>query len=87
MSKFFGDTTQICLREQLKGKKCLGYYGGKCVSIENCVWKSDPKIKRIYEDTNWVIDLIDGNLRVSYFEDYHYVDEIILSGDDFKDKE
>ena len=43
------------------------------------------KVKRIYEDDNWVIDLIDGNVRVSYFEDGHFVDEIILSGDDFKE--
>ena len=45
------------------------------------------KVKRVYEDDNWVIDLIDDNVRVSYFEDNHFVDEIILSGDDFKDKE
>ena len=43
------------------------------------------KIKRIYEDDDWVIDLIDGNIRISYFEDYHFVDEIVLSGDDFKE--
>jgi hypothetical protein len=43
------------------------------------------KVKRIYEDDNWVIDLIDGNVRVSYFEDGHFVDEIILSSDDFKE--
>lgn len=44
-----------------------------------------PVKKRIYEDDNWVIDLVDGDIRVSYFEDGHFVDEIILSGDDFKE--
>jgi hypothetical protein len=43
------------------------------------------KVKRIYEDYDWVIDLIDDNVRVSYFEDGHFVDEIILTKKDFKD--
>lgn len=43
------------------------------------------KVKRIYEDNDWVIDLIGGNVRVSYFEEGHFVDEIILTGDDFKE--
>ena len=43
------------------------------------------KVKRVYEDDDWVIDLIGGNVRVSYFEDGHFVDEIMLSGDDFKE--
>ena len=43
------------------------------------------KVKRIYEDNDWVIDLIGGNVRVSYFEDGHFVDEIVLSGEDFKE--
>ena len=38
---------------------------------------------RVYEDDTWVIDLIDGKVRVSYFEDGHFVDEIILTGNDF----
>lgn len=45
------------------------------------------KVRRVYEDDDWVIDLIGDKVRVSYFEDCHFVDEIILSGDDFKDKE
>ena len=44
------------------------------------------KIQRVYEDDTWVIDLINGNVRVSYFEDGHFVDEIVLSGDDFKEE-
>lgn len=44
------------------------------------------KVKRIYEDGDWVIDLIDGKVRVSYFEDNHFVDEIVLSSDYFKDR-
>lgn len=42
------------------------------------------KVKRIYEDDTWVVDLIDGNLRVSCFEDYHFVDEVTLSKEFFK---
>ena len=44
-----------------------------------------PKVRKIYEDDNWIIDLIGGNVRVSYFEDGHFVDEIILSKEDFKE--
>ena len=44
------------------------------------------KIYGVYEDDTWVIDLIGNNVRVSYFEDGHFVDEIILSGDDFKEE-
>lgn len=43
------------------------------------------KLTRVYEDNTWVIDLIDGNVRVSYFEDNHFVDEIVLSSDYFKE--
>ena len=46
--------------------------------------KKKSKIERVYEDDTWVVDLIDGNLRVSYFEDYHYVDEITLTKEAFK---
>ena len=47
--------------------------------------KKESKIRRVHEDDNWVIDLINGKVRVSYFEDGHFVDEVILSGDDFKE--
>ena len=77
---------QICLREQLENQRCLGYNNGKCVSIENCMWKSEHKIKRVYEDDNWVIDLIDGKVRVSYFEGNHFVDEVVLSKEFFKEE-
>ena len=43
------------------------------------------KPTRVYEDDTWVIDLIGDNVRVSYFEDGHFVDEIILTSDDFKE--
>ena len=46
--------------------------------------KKKSKIQRVYEDDTWVIDLIDGNLRVSFFEDYHFVDEVTLSKEFFK---
>ena len=46
--------------------------------------KKESKIKRVYEDDTWVIDLIDGNLRVSYFEDCHYVDEVTITKEQFE---
>lgn len=46
--------------------------------------KKRPEVKRVYEDDSWVIDLIDGKVRVSYFEDYHFVDDIVISKDTFK---
>lgn len=47
--------------------------------------KKRPEIERVYEDDSWVIDLIDGKVRVSYFEDYHFVDDIVISKDTFKE--
>ena len=44
------------------------------------------KAQRVYEDDDWVIDLIGDTVRVSYFEDYHFVDEIILTKEDFKEE-
>lgn len=43
--------------------------------------KKESKIKRVYEDDTWVIDLIDGNVRISYFEDNHYMDEVTIYKD------
>lgn len=48
--------------------------------------KKESKINRVYEDDTWVIDLINGNIRVSYFEDGHFVDEIVLTKADFISK-
>lgn len=45
----------------------------------------ESKVKKVYENDSWVIDLIGDNVRVSYFEDGHFVDEIILSKEDFKE--
>ena len=45
-----------------------------------------PVIKRIYEDDDWIIDLINGKLRISYFENGHYVDEVVLTKEQFIDK-
>ena len=47
--------------------------------------KKESKVKRVYEDDSWVIDLIDGNVRVSYFEDNHFVDETIVFKDFFEE--
>lgn len=41
------------------------------------------KVKRIYEDENWIIDKIGENIRVSYFKDCHFVDEKIITKDEF----
>lgn len=48
--------------------------------------KKKSKIQRVYEDDTWVVDLIDGNLRVSCFEDCHYVDEITLTKKYFEER-
>ena len=42
-----------------------------------------PTNKKIYEDDNWVIDFVNGNVRVTYFENWHYVDEVIITKEDF----
>ena len=36
-------------------------------------------LKRVYEDDNWVIDERNGNLRITLFENYHFVEEIIIT--------
>ena len=59
----------------------------EAIKYKNKQEKKQLKINRVYEDDTWVIDLIDGNIRVSYFEDYHFVDEIILTKDSFKEEE
>lgn len=37
------------------------------------------ELKRVYEDDNWVIDERNGNLRITLFEDYHFVEEIVIT--------
>lgn len=44
----------------------------------------ESKINRVYEDDAWIIDVMDGKVRVSYFEGNHFVDEIILTKELFK---
>ena len=36
-------------------------------------------LKRVYEDDNWVIDERNGNLRITLFEDCHFVEEIVIT--------
>lgn len=36
-------------------------------------------IKTIYVDDNWTIDMRNGVIRVSYFIDNHYVNEVLIS--------
>lgn len=72
MSKFFDDTM-----EGLLEAAAIEYKKKEAVK--------KPIIKRIYEDDDWVIDLIDGNIRVSYFERNHFIDEILLTKNSFKE--
>jgi hypothetical protein len=37
------------------------------------------ELKRIYEDDNWVIQETNGNLIISLFKDYHYINEIVIT--------
>lgn len=45
------------------------------------------KIRRIYEDDNFIIDLFpaDQAVRVSIFKDGHYQDEVFVRKDDYCD--
>ena len=43
-------------------------------------------LKRIYEDDNWVIHERNGNLRITLFEDNHYVEEINLTPEMMRSK-
>lgn len=42
------------------------------------------EIKRIFENDNWIIDLMGDKIRVSYFENCHFVDEMIINAEMFK---
>ena len=42
--------------------------------------------KRVYEDDTWTIDEISGNLRITLFEDNHYVEEIDLTPEMMRSK-
>lgn len=71
MSKFFNENMENLLEDA-------------AIQFKNIPIKKRPKITRIYEDDTWIIEIVDGNVRVACFEDWHYVDEITLSSDDFK---
>ena len=71
MSKFFDDITE-------------GLLEAIAMEYKNEQNTKSPVIKRIYEDDDWIIEIVDGNVKVSYFEDNHFVDEIILLRDDLK---
>lgn len=46
--------------------------------------KKESKVKRLYEDDMWVIDLVGNKVRISYFEDCHFVDDITISEKSFR---
>ncbi len=43
-------------------------------------------LRRIYEDDTWVIHERNGNLRITLFEDNHYVEEISITPEMMKSK-
>lgn len=44
------------------------------------------ELKRVYEDDSWVIHERNGNLRITLFENCHYVEEINLTPEMMKSK-
>lgn len=46
--------------------------------------KERKDIKRIFENNQWIIDLMGDKIRISYFEHGHFVDEMIISAEMFK---
>ena len=44
------------------------------------------ELRRIYEDDTWTIDERNGNLRITLFEDNHYVEEIDLTPEMMRSK-
>ena len=44
------------------------------------------KYNKIYEDDDWTIEKCNGNLRISLFKDYHYVEELTLTPDIMRSK-
>lgn len=44
------------------------------------------KVERIYEDDDWVIDKVGDDIRVSYFNDFHFVDEKLITKEQFESK-
>lgn len=41
----------------------------------------------LYEDDNWVIDKSGSSIRISYFEDNHFKDDLELSKEIFQDED
>lgn len=43
-------------------------------------------LRKIYEDDTWVIHERNGNLRITFFEDNHYIEEISITPEMMKSK-
>ena len=43
-------------------------------------------LKRVYEDDTWVIDEFNNILRISLFENNHYIEEVYLTPEIMKSK-
>ena len=60
---------------------------GKYRQIEEAIaFKSTIKnsdVENIYDDNEWVIDKIGDKIRISYFKDFHFVDELFLTKENF----
>lgn len=51
--------------------------------IEKILKKSSQKVERLYYDNDWSIDKIGDKIRISLFEDFHFVDELFLTKENF----
>lgn len=43
------------------------------------------RMHREYSDDNWVVDIYDDKIRISFFKDFHYVDDIEFTQQMFSD--
>jgi len=42
-------------------------------------------VERLYENDNWVVDKLGDSIRISYFENNHFVDELIIVKEVFEE--
>lgn len=71
MSKFFNDTMQ-------------GLLEAAYIEYRKNHERKKPVVKRVYESSDWTIDLIDDEIRISLFNDNHFVDEVFINKDNFE---
>lgn len=71
MSKFFDETMQ-------------GLLEAAYIEYRKTPERKKPVVKRVYESSDWIIDLIDNEIRISLFKDNHFVDEVFINKDNFE---